>query len=991
MIPSFLSTTRLYELSFRDQTGLNFSVEAWWGQETLSAGFEFCIDLLATDAYIELKQLLGQVVSLQVSLSDGTRSARSGLVRSAIKLGADGGFARYRIVVVPWSWLLTRARHNRVFQDKSVVQIVEAVFADYAEHAAWHWSDEVSSFLETARPRSYCVQYRESDYAFVSRLLAEEGIGWCVEEDKDAPALHRLRLFADSRQFPEDSLSQHANGGLGIRFHRADSQEDQDAIVAFGSQRSLSVSVATALAFDYKQKASVSSSVPTTHKLGGKHAPVLESYEDAGPYAFAMASEAERYRRLAMEAYEARYETRLGRGTVRTFRPGCCFDLVGGLSLASSDEKPRYAVLDVTHVGINNLSGEAMATIAQRLAGDLTLRDAALATADAVQPVAAPSRLPAELIALAEQRGYGNAFTAQSAALPWRPVLVDGTGQRINPRPTVGGPMTAVVVGPQGKTSPNGADELYCDALGRIKLCFHWQLGNTPDDRSSCWVRVSSRQAGAGMGWQWLPRIGQEVLVGFLNQDIDRPLVLGALFDGRGEGGVAATPGGAEGSSDTAVFDAATDHAPAGQGNLSAGNSPAWHGGAAASHAHAANLSGFKSKEFGGSGYNQLVLDDRDQQLRIQLKSTQHASELNLGHLVHQADNYRGSFRGTGAELRTDAWGAVRGGRGVLITSWGQTTTAPAGDAAPGMALLKQASMLAETLSKAAATHQTVQLAASIGSTAAGQSCIDPAAAPLPALVKVASGMVDGADEQAAIGDAQAKNTTTGQGKLPHLTDAAIVVTGKAGIGLVAGQHLQLANGETITLASGQDSNLAIAGKARIQSGQAIGLLAGAIRPGPDNTGIKLIAAKDDIDLQAQSDAFKLQAKQDLKLVSANANVDFAAAKKVVISVGGGASITIDGGITVQCPGTITVHAAKKSFNGPESADYALKNMPKGGEFQRQYVIRRASDNQPIANQKYRITLSDGQVVEGVSNAQGETSLSTADSILSSAIQLLHD
>lgn len=80
----------------------------------------------------------------------------------------------------------TRARHNQVFQDKSVVQIVEAVFADYAEHASWHWSDEVSSFLETARPRSYCVQYRESDYAFVSRLLAEEGIGWCVEEDKDA-------------------------------------------------------------------------------------------------------------------------------------------------------------------------------------------------------------------------------------------------------------------------------------------------------------------------------------------------------------------------------------------------------------------------------------------------------------------------------------------------------------------------------------------------------------------------------------------------------------------------------------------------------------------------------------------------------------------------------------------------------------------------------------------------------------------------------------
>jgi type VI secretion system secreted protein VgrG len=85
------------------------------------------------------------------------------------------------------------------------------------------------------------------------------------------------------------------------------------------------------------------------------------------------------------------------------------------------------------------------------------------------------------------------------------------------------------------------------------------------------------------------------------------------------------------------------------------------------------------------------------------------------------------------------------------------------------------------------------------------------------------------------------------------------------------------------------------------------------------------------------------------------------------------------------------VHASKKSFSGPESSDYALKDLPKGGEFQRQYVIRRATDDQPIANQKYRITLSDGQVIEGVSNAQGETSLSSADAMLSSAIQLLYD
>jgi len=156
-----------------------------------------------------------------------------------------------------------------------------------------------------------------------------------------------------------------------------------------------------------------------------------------------------------------------------------------------------------------------------------------------------------------------------------------------------------------------------------------------------------------------------------------------------------------------------------------------------------------------------------------------------------------------------------------------------------------------------------------------------------------------------------------GQDKVPHLTDPALIQAAKADFGTIAGQHLHYTNGETTTFETGQDSNLAIAGKTRIHAGQAIGLLAGAIQPGEGNTGISLIAAKDDIDLQAQSDEMKFQAKQEMKLVSANAHIDFAAAKKIHLAVQGGASITIDGGITVQCPGTITVHASKKKFSGP--------------------------------------------------------------------------
>jgi Rhs element Vgr protein len=990
MLSLFSSEKRLFDLRWRNDNSLNLQVEAWWGHEALAGGFELCVDLLSTDACIELKRLLGQAVTLLSSLSDGTRSGRSGLVRSVLKLGADGGFSRYRITIVPWSWLLTRGRHNRVFQEKTAIEIVEAVFADYADYAAWQWSDEVAGFLADARNRSYCVQYRESDYAFISRLLTEEGLGWCVEEDEAAPAGHRLRIFADTPSFPEDALSQHANGGQGIRFHRADSQEAQDAIVAFGTHRQLSVSLASAYSYDYKNKQAVAVSVPTAQPIGGEHAPVLESYDDPGLYAFASSAEAERYQRLIMEAFEARYQTFLGRGTVRTLRPGTCFDLVNA-PLGSADDH-RFAVVSVTHVGINNLSGEAMAVVAERLGkGGFLNEDAdALAAADALSPVSAPTRLPAELIKLAAERGYGNSFECLSSRRPWRPLMVDAAGSRINPRPTVSGPMSAIVVGPQGETTPSGADELWCDALGRVKVRFAWQLAEAPDDQSTCWVRVVTRQSGPGMGWQWLPRIGQEVLVGFYGNDIDRPIVLGALFNGQGEGGVVPTTGGAPaGAADATVFNAASDHRPSGQGNLAGGNSPAWHGAAAESHGHAAALSGFKSKEFGGSGYNQLVLDDSDQQQRILLHTTQHASSLNLGHLIHQADNYRGSFRGTGAELRTDAWGALRGGRGLIMTTWAADTQQPAGDIAAGSALLKQAASLANTLSKAAGTHQTVKLASSIGSTGSDKSEIDPKAAPLKALATVADGMVDAKDPGTAQSDAQAKTTTTGQGKVPHLTDAAIIQAGKAGLGLVAGQHLQFANGETIVFESGMDSNFAIAGKARIHSGQAIGLLAGAIQPGEGNTGIKLIASKDDIDLQAQSDEMKFLAKKDVKLVSASANIDFAAAKKVHLAVAGGASITIDGGITVQCPGTITVHASKKSFTGPASLSREMNTWPKTS-FNDAYVIRNPSTGEPLANSAVELTRGDGSTINIMTDAAGKTPLQKSDLLENIKIRLLN-
>jgi uncharacterized protein (DUF2345 family) len=140
---------------------------------------------------------------------------------------------------------------------------------------------------------------------------------------------------------------------------------------------------------------------------------------------------------------------------------------------------------------------------------------------------------------------------------------------------------------------------------------------------------------------------------------------------------------------------------------------------------------------------------------------------------------------------------------------------------------------------------------------------------------------------------------------------------------------MQLANGETISLMSGQDSQFITGGQLRAHSGQAIGVLGGAVKPGEGGLGMQLIAAKDAIDIQAQADELKVQARDDIKIASANAEVDWAAAKRISLSTAGGANVTIEGGnITVQCPGKLTVHAGKKLFSGSTELPYPMPALP---------------------------------------------------------------
>ena len=928
---SFSAQSRLYRLDGEGAMS-SLQVEGWVAREGLSELGEMRVVALADNAALDLNDMVSRPATLWTTRADGSETGRSGVVRAAEMLGGNAGMARYRVTLAPWLWLATQRRDSRIYENQPVLEILRHVLDGY-EGYTYKVSAEVEHHLADLPARSYTTQYRETDYAFLSRLLAESGLGWTTVEDEAAPARHAVLIFADSRSLAEDAES----AGAGVRFQRAHATESRDGVQALARRRRRGVERVTVLAWHESGKHAISGqALAGPANASGDDGAGLEWFEPLGHGGLLNQAHAQFQATLLMEAVQANAETFLGRGNVRTFRSGTRFTLQDMSPLGPAGEsgfEPVFVLDRLEHAGVNNLPGQADASMAAKLgtlddflcfeddeareAADDNVRD----HDDALIGVGRPE---AAVLARAHEVGYANRFRAVRCDRPWRALPAGARGARLAGAPSAVGVHTAIVTNAEGATEASGEDEIYRNARGDVRVRFHWQADGDGLAKSR-WARVAQRQAGAGMGMSFVPRIGQEVLVRFLDEDIDQPLVVGALYNGRGEGGIPSTPGGKSGEAmNTEVFAAATDGKPSAQANLASGNAPAWHGAAGGDeqHRNAAALSGFKSKEFGGDGYNQIVFDDSDGQLRMQIKSTQSASELNLGHLIHQSGNYRGNVRGVGAELRTDAFGALRGGGGVLLTTYTAGASEPAGDAAAPLALAGQADLMAQSFDGVVGAHQGVRLAAARGTTAAGASRLDGERAPLAAMTHAVSGTVAGDAVGGATGDASAKHTEVVDGKVPHLTDPLVLMAGRAGLTQAAGRNVQVTAGELVHWSSGQDHNLAVIGSLRVHSGQALGIVAG-VQKGGAESGLDLIAGTGEVDVISQHDVLTMQAQQDLRMVSANAGIEYASPKRIRIANAAGASIVIEGGnITVTAPGRIDVKTGNKQFAGPTQMPY---------------------------------------------------------------------
>ncbi|AAQ61637.1 type VI secretion system Vgr family protein [Chromobacterium violaceum] len=809
------------------------------GEEGVSQAYRYQLTCLSPDGAIELKTLLGQAARIGIADAQGQETIRCGVVSQARLMGSDGGFAQYGLTIEPPIALLRHRRTSRVFQDLSVPDIVQQIVHEHqAANPVFARAQTVEFKVGPAQPRSYCLQYREDDFSFIVRLLHEEGYAWRFEHvDGDAPQV-KLAVFDDAYSLPPAEVER-------VRFHRSDATEEEDGLTDWSAARQIVPGNVALATFDYQPVSTQHTGDSSQIDQGPGGQALQSSLQDYDPQGLYYAGDAEQlshYARLRQQAHDLQAKSFEGAGSIRGLTAGQWFRLDDHPAHeADSHEQREFVVTGQTLQVRNNL------------------------------PTDLQSILPTDDQTDAP---FTTRIQAQRHGIPLTPAYA-GTEHA---KPKSRGVQTATVVGPAG-------EEVHTDQHGRIKVQFHWQrpdehptIGAALDDKSSCWLRVAMPSAGAGWGHQFIPRIGQEVLVDFIEGDIDRPVITGVLYNG---------------SHPTPDF--------SGAGSLPANKT----------------LSGIKSKEHQGGGYNELLFDDTPGEVRAKLSSEPGKTQLNQGYLAHPRSNGKALPRGDGFELRTDHHGAIRAAHGLLLT-----TEAQNGASGKQLAREHAQSQLDAALS----------LSQALAETASGQ---------------LADAMETGPDE---IGPDNAKAGKKTDGHLQHHVDALkaweagsntdkdgktakdqagqqplLVLSAPAGIAALTEQSQTVSAGQNLNLVAQRDANHTTGRRWIHNVGQHISLFVAGVK---DKVALKLIAAKGKVQVQAQSDAMELTADKDVTITSAKQTIHVNAKQEILLTSGGAYIRLKDGKIELHAPGTISIKGASHNFSGPDQMNPPLPRFP---------------------------------------------------------------
>ncbi len=447
-------------------------------REKLSTLTETTIEFQSKNTAVKLEEIVGRAMSVHIETANETERKFSGTVVSVEYLGMRDGYGHYVAEVRPWFWMLTRTQDCRIFQEKSALDIIKQIFSetgftDFSEH-----------LTETPKKRTYCVQYRESDFDFICRLMEEEGIYYYFDNDMNKNAVEKLKLC--------DGVSGHSpvHENSTLEYHARDRNDRlrEDHIAEWASEEILTRGKVTLNDFDFlAPTADLKTPVPI-EKGTHKHTE-YEVYDPPGHYRKDTGLGTKRAK-VRMEAEAVCYQRWRGAGSVRTLGTGYTFTLKDHPEKKNNIE---YLVTDATHYF--------------QVSTDFTEAD--MRHDLDVQNVEIPEDM--------ETDAYACTFGVIPKKEQFRAPL-------ITPWPEIPGLHTATVVGEKG-------EEITTDEHGRIKVQFHWDREGKKNDKSSCWIRVATPWSGKGWGAIALPRMGQEVVIQFEEGDPDRPICTGMMYN----------------------------------------------------------------------------------------------------------------------------------------------------------------------------------------------------------------------------------------------------------------------------------------------------------------------------------------------------------------------------------------------------------------------------------------------------------------------------
>ncbi|NKE72401.1 type VI secretion system Vgr family protein [Candidatus Manganitrophus noduliformans] len=446
-----------YALKIDGQAADLLKVVRFSGTEAVSELFHFSVDLASKNQGIDFSAVLGKPATLTLRGPGGKRVVH-GLVHSFEQTGNIAAWACYRAGIVPTVWPLSRLADCRIFQNLSIPDIIKKVLTDRGIS-----SDQFRfSLKKSYKPRDYCVQYRESDLSFITRLAEQYGLFYFFEHTAEK----------DVMVIGDDSVAHVPVEGKKALLYSTGGSPEEESVTEFRLNQGIRSGAVSLRDYDFK-KPGLNLEQKAKAEGDGK----LEVYDYPGEYV--APDEGKDLAKVRLEAFQATRQVGSGQSDCRRFVPGYLFAL---------NRHPRSSFnQDYLLVRLSQTGSQ-------------------------------PQVLGADTGGGGGELAYQNDFECIPSGIPYRPPLT-------TPRPSIQSVQTAVVVGPAG-------EEIYTDAHGRVKVQFHWDRQGKKDEKSSCWLRVAQIWAGPGWGSMFIPRIGQEVVVSFLEGDPDQPIIIGAVYNG---------------------------------------------------------------------------------------------------------------------------------------------------------------------------------------------------------------------------------------------------------------------------------------------------------------------------------------------------------------------------------------------------------------------------------------------------------------------------